>query len=74
MFEKLKEILIKHSENENMLITENTVLLTDLGLNSYELVDLICDVENEFDIEIPDRAIGDFKTVKNVMDFIVSNS
>jgi acyl carrier protein len=74
MIEKLTEIVLQHTENQDMSITGDTVLTIDLGLNSYELIELICEVEDKFDIEIPDRAINSFKTVQNVMDFITANS
>lgn len=51
-------------------ISRDTVLLADLGLNSFELIEMVCAVEEEFDIEIPDREIKSFKTVGDIMDFI----
>ena len=51
-------------------ISRDTVLLADLGLNSFELIEMVCAVEGEFDIEIPDREIKSFKTVGDIMDFI----
>ena len=72
MLEKLKELILQYTDDETVLITEETALLTDLGLNSYELTELICSVEDTFDVEIPDRTIGTFKTVQNVMDYIVA--
>ena len=70
MIEKLTKIICEHTGNDNVTITEDTVLIADLGLNSLDLVNLACIVEDEFDIEIPDRAIKDFKTVGDVIDFI----
>ncbi len=66
MIEKLTE----HTGENDIAITEDTFLITDLGLNSLDLVNLACIVEDEFDIEIPDRAIKDFKTVGDVLAFI----
>ena len=73
MLEKLQEIVRKYTDDENIVITEDMVLLTDLGLNSYELVEMVCKVEDAFDIEIPERAISKFKTVKNVLDYIAAH-
>ncbi len=70
MIEKLTKIICEHTGNNDVTITEDTVLIADLGLNSLDLVNLACIVEDEFDIEIPDRAIKDFKTVGDVIDFI----
>ena len=74
MLEKLQEIVRKYTDDENIVINGEMVLLTDLGLNSFELVELICEVEEAFDVEIPDRAIGKLKTVQHVLDFITACS
>ena len=70
MIEKLTKIICEHTGNDDVTITENTVLIADLGLNSLDLVNLACIVEDEFDIEIPDRVIKNFKTVGDVIAFI----
>ena len=70
MIEKLTKIICEHTGNNDITITEDTVLIADLGLNSLDLVNLACIVEDEFDIEIPDRVIKDFKTVGDVITFI----
>lgn len=70
MIEKLTEIIREHTRENDIAITEDTFLITDLGLNSLDLVNIACIVEDEFDIEIPDRAIKDFKTVGDVLAFI----
>jgi acyl carrier protein len=73
MLEKLID-LIKDKTNANVNeINENSVLLSDLGMNSLELVQLVCDVEDEFEVEIPDRVIKTFKTVGDVMNFLKIN-
>ena len=69
MLEKLKEIIKEHT-GSNIDITEDTVLLADLGMSSFDLVQLVCAVEDEFDVEIPDKEIKNFKTVGDVIGFI----
>ena len=73
MIEKLTEIINEYTGNNGADIAENTLLIADLGLNSLDLVNLACKVEDEFDIEIPDRSIKDFKTVGDVISFIKSS-
>ena len=70
MIEKLTKIIYEHTGNNDITITEDTILIADLGLNSLDLFNLAVKVEDEFDIEIPDRAIKDFKTVGDVIAFI----
>ena len=70
MLETLTKIIREHTGDESIIINEDMDLKADLGLNSLELVNLVCVVEDEFDIEIPDRNIKDFRTVKYVIEFI----
>lgn len=70
MIERLKKIIMDNSELEEVHITRDSVLLQDLGLNSLDLLEMICGVEDEFQIEIPDREVWKLKTVGDVIDYI----
>lgn len=70
MLESLTKIIREHTGDDTLVINEDMDLRADLGLNSLELVNLVCVVEDEFDIEIPDRNIKDFHTVKDVLLFM----
>ena len=70
MLEKLQEIVRRYTDDENIILTEDMVLMTDLGLNSFELVQMVCEVEDAFGIEIPDRVISGLKTVGDVVGYI----
>ena len=70
MLEKLTNIIREHTGDNSIEINEDMDLKADLGLNSLDLVNLACVVEDEFDIEIPDRNIKYFRTVKDVLLFI----
>ena len=72
MLEKLKKILFD-TTGLNIDITLDMNLKNDLSLNSLDLAELVCVVEEEFDIEIPDRAIRELKTVGDVIYFIENN-
>ena len=71
--EKLQEIVRQYTDDDEIVISGEMVLLTDLGLNSFELVELICEVEDRFGVEIPDRAISRLKTVQNVLDYVAAH-
>lgn len=70
MIEQFKNIINEYLCDEDITITEDTDLIADLGFNSMDLVSLACTVEDEFNIEIPDRAIKDFKTIGDVIEFV----
>jgi len=70
MLERLKDILSRTTGVETAEINESSHLKTDLGLTSFDLAELACVVEEEFDIEIPNRAISELKTVGDVIAYI----
>ena len=74
MLEKLQKIIQRYADDENIVISGEMVLLTDVGLDSFALTQLVREVEEAFNVEIPDRAISDLKTVQNLLDFIVARS
>lgn len=70
MLERLSNLVYEQTGDRSVEITRDTVLLADLGMNSFDLISLVCVVEDEFGVEIPDRIIGSLKTVGDVLDYI----
>ena len=70
MFEKVKQILIEELQVEEHLITLDAELANDLGINSIELADLVMICEDKFDIEISDENIGQFVTIRDVVNYL----
>jgi len=70
MIDQLQEIVRLYTADESIVLKGEMVLLTDLGLNSYELVEMVCEVEAKFGVEIPDKAIRELKTVQELLDYI----
>ncbi|MBR4934944.1 MAG: acyl carrier protein [Anaerotignum sp.] len=67
MLEKIIEILSQYTEEE---ITEESILVNDLGLTSFDLVSLVTEFEDEFDVEIADREIRKLVSVADIMEYI----
>jgi len=72
MLDKLQKLVQRYIGDEEIVITSDMMLLTDLGLNSFELIQLVNDIEEIFSIKIPDKSLGDLKTVQNVLDYIAA--
>ena len=70
MLERLIAILSNYTEVTDKTITEDTLILRDLGLNSYALAEMAGDVEEEFGIEFTDSELMMIKTVGDVLDYI----
>lgn len=66
MFERIKSILEEYCE-EDTEITEESVLTDELGLGSLDLINLVTEFEDEFDIEIPDRELHSIRTVGDIL-------
>ena len=73
-FDKLKSIIKPFVKNEEAFnnITEDTDFINDLQINSANLVDIVLDTEEAFDIEIDNESMEKMLTVKAAMEIIES--
>jgi acyl carrier protein len=72
IIEKLKPIVkpfVKDDEAFNN-ISENTHFITDLNINSANLVDIILDIEEAFDIEIDNESMEKMLDLENTIAII----
>lgn len=71
--EDLLQILTEYTDGRITSVNPDDVMTADLGLNSFELFDLICIIEEKYDISIPDRMLPTLVTVKDVVDYLEEN-
>ncbi len=67
MLDKIREIICEFVDMDPKSITLETNIRKDLGLNSLELVNLAVDIEEEFDVEIPDKEAMGLETVADAI-------
>ncbi len=68
-----KTIKIIHNcvpELEGVELTEDSVVNTDMGMDSMNFILVICKLEAEFDVKIPDRLWNKLSTLGQVIDAI----
>ena len=70
MLEKVKEILQNYTEIPTSEITLGSDLVKDLGLNSLDVMNIVVAFEDEFEIEIPDRAISGMTKVEDIVKYL----
>ena len=70
MLEAIKEILIQYTEVEKSLITEDSNLQNDLDLNSFDVMNIVVEFEDTFDIDIPDEDVSGLVTVKDIEEYL----
>ncbi len=73
MIDKLTAIIREYKNDNSIIISADTVIKEDLEMTSFDMVQLACAVEDEFEVEIPDRAIKDIKTIADVILFITKD-
>ena len=70
LFEKVRDILAEQLEIDPETITLDTNIVDDLDADSLDFVEMITSIEDEFNIVVTDEKVGDFKTVRQVVEFL----
>jgi len=72
IIERLTPIVSTYAQNKEALIniSESTDFINDLKINSANLVDVVLDIEEEFDIEIDNTSMEKMLNVKAAMEVI----
>lgn len=73
VFEKLKEIICDYFEIEEDEFVPEASLVADFGLDELDMADLSMDVEDTFEIELPDEALENIVTVGDLVKYIEEN-
>lgn len=77
ILEKLKDIFKMAMRNSSVdldTITEETQLFSELGLTSVGILYVVIAIEEFFDIRFDDVGTSDFKTVGDVVGYIVKKT
>ena len=73
IFEKLKGIITEQLGVDAEDITSDATFVDDLEADSLDIVELIMQIEEEFEMEIPDEAAEKIVTVDDVVEYIKNN-
>ncbi len=69
-FEKVRDIIAKQLDLDAETISPESRLIEDLHADSLDIVELVMDMESEFDVQIPDDQLPKIKTVGDIMQFL----
>jgi acyl carrier protein len=68
--ERLKEIITKQFGESEKTVTLESSFVNDLGADSLDIVELVMELEDEFDVNIPDEDAEKMQTVGDAVKFI----
>lgn len=71
---KVIEILAEYTDVDASKIREDSTLVSDLGLTSLDVLDMVSAFEDAYDIEIPDKDIKGFETVHDIIVYLSENT
>ena len=73
IFDRVKAVIIEQLDvDEDVVITPETSMMKDLDADSLDAVEIMMELEDEFDIEIPDEDAEKFKTIGDIVKFVES--
>ena len=68
--QKVIDIVCEHLAVGKEKVTRSTSFVEDIGADSLDIVELVMELEEEFDIQIPDTEAEKIKTVGQAIDYI----
>jgi acyl carrier protein len=72
--EQVINVVVEQLDADKEKITRETSFVNDLGADSLDTVELIMELEEFFDLMIPESAAEQIQTVGQAIDFIESNN
>ena len=73
IFNKLKGIIVEQLGVSEENVKENATFVDDLEADSLDIVELIMNIEEQFNMEIPDEEAEKIVTVGDVVKYIAGN-
>ncbi|HLA85193.1 MAG TPA: acyl carrier protein [Thermoguttaceae bacterium] len=72
VFRRVARIVAEQSDTPAERITERDHLINDLGCDSLDAIEIAMEVEEEFDVSIPDDSSEQFQTVGQIVDGVLA--
>lgn len=73
ILERVKKIIVDRLGVEESKVTPEATFKDDLGADSLDVVELVMELEDEFDMEISDEDAEKIVTVGDVVEYIKSH-
>ncbi|MDO4477788.1 MAG: acyl carrier protein [Lachnospiraceae bacterium] len=74
MIDKVREKMSEVLNLDPDIITEDSNLKDDLGLDSLDLYELVVSIEEEYDIQLPEEELLDIATVSDILTMLANHN
>ncbi|AYF53913.1 acyl carrier protein [Clostridium botulinum C] len=71
-FERVRKVMAEHLEMNEEEIKLKSDFQDDLGVDSLDIFEIVMEIEDEFNLEIPNEDIEDVKTVEDLVKYLDS--
>lgn len=73
LFEQTQKVIAEQLKIDPAQVKPESRLVEDLHADSLDIVELVMELENTFDIQIPDEEMPKLSTVQDVVNYIEKN-
>ncbi len=70
MFDKIRDVILEYVDMPKESITPETTFLADMHMNSLDIMTMIGQLEDEYDITIETEDLSDIYTMQQLVDYI----
>ena len=70
MFDKIRDVILEYVDMPKESITPDTTFLADMHMNSLDIMTMIGQLEDEYDITIETEDLSDIFTMQQLVDYI----
>lgn len=70
ILEKIRDLVCEQLSIERDVVKPETEIYKGLGADSLDLVEMLMNVESEWDIVVEDGEVGDLKVIGDVVDLV----
>ena len=71
IFEQLKEIIFDYLGDDEIEVKLESNFIDDIGLSSLDMISIVGQVEDTFEIVVEDEDIANIKTMEDAVDYII---
>ena len=68
----IKEIIRQFTDLPINEIDENMSLQGDIGLDSFSMISMLVELENAFNVEIPNQELQNFQTLTDLCNYVTT--